>query len=166
MLAFAKTLGSPEATVFPKAAAFWQKTTSTSRLCSCGVREGRGDQRLQSGERDVWKALPTCAIPPSSWPQDAAGISFSSEVPNCSNREAAAMILVTHNYPPPKASMKPKIPVSTKADLDHNVAILNATVKFVRHQWPVVGGDDKNKRRDRQEEFVGYLQQCLELSRL
>ncbi len=41
---------------------------------------------------------------------------------------------------PKKLATPPKVPVPTKADLD------------------------VNKRRDRQENFVGYLQQCLEKS--
>ncbi len=167
MLAFAKSLNSPDATVFPKTADYWQKDdlyrSAVFMREFATVGSSNGFSRANGMFEKATTQGDTAIVLEG---KTAAGVAFSSEVANCSNREAAACILVTFNHPPPKPSMKPKIPVTTKADLDHNVAILNATVKFVRHQWPVVGGDDKNKRRDRQEEFVGYLQQCLELAKL
>lgn len=97
------------------------------------------------------------------------------EVPNCSNREAASMIVAmklksdaekNKKPPPAKPTPAPKLPVKTAADLNHNAKLLNDTVKFIRHQWAVCGGEDKTRRIDRQEDFVGFLQKCLEQAQI
>jgi hypothetical protein len=100
--------------------------------------------------------------------RDATGkVLGQEEIANCSNHEAVAMIRFTETLPPPppkRPAPRPKIPMTTAKDLTANVKTIAAFTRGIRHQWPVSGGDDKAGHRDRGNDFVGYLQQCVEKS--
>ena len=177
MLNLASSLASPDATVVPKSATFWQtddlyQSAVTFQEFSSSTSTTPNPFSLATGMFHDGNTQGGTAIQLEG--RNSADKSVGKiEVPNCSNREAAAMIVAVKTQadldrkakpPPKKLTTPPNVPVKTKADLDVNLGVLNGSVKFVRHQWAVCGGDDKNKRRDRQEEFVGYLQQCLEKS--
>jgi hypothetical protein len=177
MLNLAKTLGSADATVFPDSTTFWQKDDLYQAAVSFeefSSSTSASPNALSTSTRmfDDGNTQSLTAFQIEG--RDAKGKSVGKiEVPNCSNREAAAMIVIvkkkadlekTLKPPPKKLTTPPITPIQTKADLDHNLGVLNDSVKWIRHQWAVCGGTDKNKRRDRQEEFVGYLHQCLEKS--
>lgn len=173
MLGLAKSLGSPDATVKPDTANFWQdndlyqaavfieefSSISSSNAFSkkTGMFEfGRtnGDTAVIFEGRDV-----------------AGKIVGTEEVAHSSNREGAAMIEVTDRLPAKaKAELKskkkpvPVIPVKNSADLSVNMSVIQEFVRWIRHQWPVCGGDDKAGHRDRGADFVGYLHQCLDKS--
>jgi hypothetical protein len=171
MLALAKTLGSPDATVKPDKADFWQtndlyqdavnldefspSTAATPNAFSSKVRMFEST-RTRGNTAVVLEG------------RDAKGKSVGTgEILLCSTREAAGMIEVIPLTPKksvPKGCPISIIPVKTADDLTNNLNVARFTVKWVRHQWAVCGGDDSTNRRDRGTGFKGYLQQCLEQS--
>ena len=173
MLALAKSLGSPDATVKPDKADFWQDNdlyqaavfieefSSISSSNAFSKKTGLFEFGRTNGDTAVMFEG-----------HDVAGkIVGTEEVAHTSNREGAAMIEVTDRLSPKaKAELKnkkkpvPVIPVKNSADFNTNLNVIREFVKWIRHQWPVCGGEDKAGHRDRGADFVGYLQQCLEKS--
>jgi hypothetical protein len=63
-----------------------------------------------------------------------------------------------------KPEFIPVLPMTTEADVDHNVNVFIHGTKDVRHQWAVVGGDDFNLDLNRGRTFSGFLEQALKQS--
>lgn len=166
MLSLAKSLGSPDATVKPDTADYWQNndlyqaavfieefSTTSATAGAFSKKTGMFEAKKTKGDTAVLFEG-----------RDSSGKAVGSqEVLNCSNREAAAMIEIVKRFPVKKKPV-PVIPVKNSADLSVNISVIQEFVRWIRHQWPVCGGDDKAGHRDRGADFVGYLHQCLDKS--
>jgi hypothetical protein len=54
--------------------------------------------------------------------------------------------------------------VTSAAQFNQNLNAISTLSQLIRHQWPVVGGDDGTGDTNRGRNFLGYLNQALSRS--
>jgi hypothetical protein len=87
-------------------------------------------------------------------------------VPDCVAEEAAAVALSLVNGITLGAKIKVQwtSTVTSAAQFNQNLNAISTLSQLIRHQWPVVGGDDGTGDTNRGRNFLGYLNQALSRS--
>ncbi len=176
MLDLEKQLASANATVEPKTPDFWfksplfRKAVERVDFSPTGFTPPPGSFSEATRIFFVSTAKSDTAVVVEG--RDAKGKSLGRlTLDDCTRVEAATMLDVLIRHPSIPRNEKPPLqpatsPVSTAAELAHDVSLIVNYMKWIRHQWPVVGGTDASGATDRGAGFKGILQLFLEASGL
>jgi pimeloyl-ACP methyl ester carboxylesterase len=82
-----------------------------------------------------------------------SGTIFRATIADCIAEEAAQQAFGLVAYP-----------MSSLSDFQSHVSVISINTHNLRHQWPVIGGDDINFDTNRGSTFHGYLFQALDRS--